>query len=220
MTLIVLIVMKLKWLGHASSLVKADGKNIYIDPYGGDYSEKADLVLITHEHGDHCDLEKLSLIRGPETIVLTSSACAKKIPGNKVETMSPGDVREFGGVKIHAVEAYNYKRFRSPGVPYHPEGTQVGFIVESEGKKVYHLGDSDLLPSMEGLEGITIALIPTMGRAVMDLDEAVEAAIAIGPETAMPLHRRDTDPMEFKEKVESRSDVLVLVMDEGEEITL
>ena len=55
--------MRLKWLGHASFLLNVRGKNIYIDPYVGDYSKKADVVLISHEHGDHCDLEKLSMIR-------------------------------------------------------------------------------------------------------------------------------------------------------------
>jgi L-ascorbate metabolism protein UlaG (beta-lactamase superfamily) len=196
------------------------GKKIYIDPYVGDYSVKADMVLITHEHADHCDFEKLSMIRGSDTIILTSSTCAEKIRSNNVEVMAPGDIKYFDGLKIQAVEAYNIKRFRSTGVPYHPKGTQVGFIVEAEGKRVYHAGDSDLLPFMGELDGITMALLPTMGRAVMDLDEAVEAAIAINPEMVMPMHRRNTDPIEFKEKVESRSDIKVIVMVEGEEKSL
>lgn len=107
-----------------------------------------------------------------------------------------------------------------PGVPYHPEGTQVGFIVESEGKRVYHAGDSDYLPSMNELGDITLALLPIMGRAVMDVDEAVEAAIGIEPEMVMPMHWRDSDPMEFKKKVEARSGLKVVVMKEGEELTL
>ena len=212
--------MLIKWLGHASFLIKTSGMKIYIDPYVGDYSEKADVVLITHGHGDHCDLEKLSMIREPETMILTSEACSEGIPEGNVETMSPGDKNSLNGVTVHAVEAYNYKRFRSPGVPYHPEGTQIGFIVEAEGKRIYHTGDSDYLPSMRELGGITLALLPIMGRAVMDVDEAVEAAIGIGPEMAMPMHWRESDPMEFKEKVETKSDLKVIVINEGEELTL
>lgn len=212
--------MKVRWLGHASFLLVAEGKRIYIDPYVGDYSEKGDIVLITHEHGDHCDLEKLSMIREPDTVILTTQKCAEGIPKNHVETVSPGEVREFNGLRIQAVEAYNFKRFRSPGVPYHPRGIGVGFVVEAEGKRVYHAGDTDLLPFMEKLEGVKLALLPIMGRAVMDLDEAVEAAIVINPEMAMPMHRRDKDPMKFREKVESRSDIKVIVMEEGEEIYL
>jgi len=134
--------------------------------------------------------------------------------------MSPGDTKDIDGIKIQAVEAYNYKRFRSPGVPFHLKGTQVGFIVESEGKRVYHAGDSDYLHSMKNLSDVTLALLPIMGRAVMDADEAAEAAIAIHPKIAMPMHRRESDPMEFKKKVESKSDIRVIVMREGEELTL
>jgi L-ascorbate metabolism protein UlaG (beta-lactamase superfamily) len=212
--------MKLKWLGHASFLLETGGKKIYIDPYVGDYDEKADAVLISHSHGDHCDLEKLAMVRTPETVIYTSEACAEGIPPGNVVTMSPGEENSINGIVIRAVEAYNFKRFRSPGVPYHPEGTQVAFIVESEGKRVYHVGDSDYLPSMNELEDITIALLPIMGRAVMDVDEAVEAAIGIAPEMAIPVHWRGSDPEEFKAKVEARSDLKVVLMKEGETLSL
>jgi L-ascorbate metabolism protein UlaG (beta-lactamase superfamily) len=212
--------MLIKWLGHASFLITSNGKKIYIDPYVGDYSQKADFVLISHGHYDHCDLEKLSMIRNSETIILTSEDCAKGITGNNVITLSPGERKDINGVTVHAVEAYNFKRFRSPGVPYHPKGTQIGFIVESEGKRIYHPGDTDYLTSMNELGDITLALLPIMGRAVMDVDEAVEAAIGIKPEIVVPMHLRESDPMEFKKKVEDRMDLKVLVMKEGEELEL
>jgi L-ascorbate metabolism protein UlaG (beta-lactamase superfamily) len=212
--------MLIKWLGHASFLITSNGKKIYIDPYVGDYSQKADFVLISHGHYDHCDLEKLSMIRTSETIILTSEHCAKGITGNNVITLSPGERKDINGVTVQAVEAYNFKRFRSPGVPYHPKGTQIGFIVESKGKRIYHPGDTDYLTSMNELGDITLALLPIMGRAVMDVDEAVEAAIGIKPEIVVPMHWRESDPMEFKKKVEDRMDLKVLVMKEGEELEL
>lgn len=212
--------MYIKWLGHASFLIKTCGKNIYIDPYVGDYSVKADIVLITHGHGDHCDLEKLSMIRAPETLILTSGACAEGIPPGNVDVMKPGDKRDIDGVNVHAVEAYNFKRFRSPGVPYHPKGTQVGFIVEAEDKRIYHAGDSDYIPSMKALGDITLALLPIMGRAVMDVDEAVEATLGIEPEMVTPIHWMESDPKEFKRKVEEKSDIQVLMMSDGQEIEL
>jgi L-ascorbate metabolism protein UlaG (beta-lactamase superfamily) len=212
--------MRLKWLGHASFLLKTGEKRIYIDPYAGDYTEKAEFILVSHGHGDHCDLEKLSMVRTPETVIYTSEACAEGIPPGNVVTMSPGEIKDINGITIHAVEAYNFKRFRSSGVPFHPQGTQIGFVVEAEGKRIYHAGDSDYLPSMDELEDITLALLPIMGRAVMDVDEAVEAAIGIEPEMVMPMHWRTSDPREFKHKVEARSDLKVLLLEEGEEITL
>ena len=210
----------IKWLGHASFLIRTRGKKIYIDPSASDYSEKVDIVLITHSHGDHCNLDTLSMIRGPDTVIITSEACAEGIPEGNVVTMSPGEKEELNVITVHAVEAYNFKRFKSSGVPYHPKGTQIGFIVESEGKRIYHAGDSDYLPSMNEMGEITLALLPIHGQSVMDIDEAVEAAIGIDPEMVMPMHCGDSDPMEFKEKVESRSDLKVIVMKEGEELTL
>jgi L-ascorbate metabolism protein UlaG (beta-lactamase superfamily) len=212
--------MFVKWLGHASFLIKTQEKNIYIDPYVGDYSEKADVVLVTHGHRDHCDLGKLSMIRTDETVVLTSEQCAGEIPQDNVKTMSPGETEEINGIKVHAVEAHNLKRFRSPGVPYHPQGTQVGFVVESEGKRVYHAGDTDFLPSMKELGGITLALVPIGGTYTMDIDEAVEAIAAFQPEMVVPMHRRESNLKVFKEKVESQSETKLLEMTEGEEITL
>ena len=131
--------MIIKWLDHASLLVETKGKKIYIDPYAGEYTEEADVILISHAHRDHCDHEKIQAIRRPDTLIITSEECAKGLSGN-VATMSPGDVKEVYGVTIEAVEAYNFKRFRSPGVPYHPKGTQIGFVIEAEGKRVYTLG--------------------------------------------------------------------------------
>lgn len=204
-------------MDHASFLVKAKGKNFYIDPYAGEYTEPADVILVSHSHGDHCDHEKIEAIRGPETLIITSEDCAKGLSGN-VDAMSPGEVREVHGVRIEAVEAYNFKRFRSPEVPYHPKGTQIGFVLEADGKRVYHAGDSDFIPEMEELGDIDVALLPIMGRAVMDIDEAVEAAVAIKPKVAVPMHRRGMSAEEFKQKVEARSDIKALAIEPGDEI--
>lgn len=209
--------MIIKWLDHASFLIKVKGKNFYVDPYAGEYEEEANVILVTHGHGDHCDHEKIAAIRGPDTLIITSGECAKGLSGN-VSAMSPGEVKEAHGVKVEAVEAYNFKRFRSPGVPYHPRGTGLGFVIEADGKRIYHAGDTDLIPSMEELRDVDVALLPIMGRAVMDLDEAVEAAVAINPKVAIPMHRREISEMEFKEKVEARSDIKVLAMKPGDEI--
>jgi len=104
--------------------------------------------------------------------------------------MSPGDRKDVQDFSITAVESYNIKRFRSPGVPFHPKNTQVGFIVEAEGKRVYHAGDTDFLPFMKNMENIDVALLPIMGRVTMDIDEAVEAALAIKPKVVVPMHRK------------------------------
>ncbi|UCE44392.1 MAG: MBL fold metallo-hydrolase, partial [Candidatus Bathyarchaeota archaeon] len=164
-----------------------------------------------------CDSEKIEAARRSDTLIVTSSDCAQGLKGNVV-SVSPGDSREIHGIEVEAVEAYNFKRFRSPGVPFHPKGTQVGFVISAEGKRVYHAGDSDFIPEMEEMNDIDIALLPIMGRATMDLEEAVEAAVAIRPKMAIPMHRRGASAEEFKRKVETMSDVAVLAIAEGDEV--
>jgi L-ascorbate metabolism protein UlaG (beta-lactamase superfamily) len=213
--------MIVKWLGHGSFLVKTSGKNIYIDPYAGEYMEKADVVLVSHNHRDHCDPDKIKTIRDDNTIIVTSKECSQGLTG-KVEALSPGEKKEIYGVEVEAVEAYNNKRFRSPGVPFHPKGIQIAFLLSSEGKKVYHAGDTDLIPEMTELKSknIDLALLPSDGHYTMSLDEAVEAALAIQPKAALPMHRRGASAEEFKKKVEAKSNIKVYTIDEGEEIEL
>jgi L-ascorbate metabolism protein UlaG (beta-lactamase superfamily) len=210
--------MQVTWLGHASFLIHAAGKAIYIDPYVGEYTKTANLILVSHRHADHCALDKIQLIRGPDTQIITSQDCASVIPGD-VLTLQPGNVWETNGLVVEAVEAYNFTRFRSPGVPYHPRGTQIGFIVTADSARVYHVGDTDLIPEMQAIHDIDILLLPIMGRATMDLAEAVRSALVIQPRIAIPMHWRDVDPQPFKEQVEAQSDVQVLVLADGDIIT-
>jgi L-ascorbate metabolism protein UlaG (beta-lactamase superfamily) len=211
--------MIIKWLGHASFLLKTLGKNFYFDPYAGDYVELADVILITHNHRDHCALDKIQAIRRDDTLIITTLDCSVDLDGTVV-SMVPGDIKKLDGVEVVAVASYNYKRFRSPGVPFHPKGMQIGFIVSAEGKRVYHAGDTDFIPEMRNIKGIDIALLPIMGRATMDLNEAVEAALSLHPKIVIPMHRRGANAEEFKDKVEATSEVKVLPIEEGDEVNL
>ena len=207
--------MRLKWLGHASWKLKAGGKTIYIDPYQGEYDEEADLVLSTHSHTDHCDPSKVDRVRGEGTIVIAPEDCSAKI-GAAVKSMKPGESATFGDVTVEAVEAYNVKRFRSPGVPFHPKGLGVGYLIRSGGKTIYHVGDSDFIPEMKDLKDIDLLLIPSGGTYTMDNEDAAEATVVMRPKVAVPMHIWDTDPGTFKRKVESVSDVKVVVLRPGD----
>lgn len=211
--------MKLKWLGHASWKLKAGGKTIYLDPYQGDYDEKADVILASHSHTDHCEPSKVKAVMGDGTIVVAPSDCEAKI-GAPVKSLKPGEKAKFGDVTVEAVEAYNHKRFRSPGVPFHPKGLGVGYLVKAGGKTVYHVGDSDFIPEMKDLGGVDVLLIPSGGTYTMDTEDAAEATAAIKPKTAIPMHIWDTDPSEYKEKVESASDTKVVILKPGDTIDI
>jgi L-ascorbate metabolism protein UlaG (beta-lactamase superfamily) len=207
--------MKLEWLGHASWKLKAGDKTIYIDPYQGAYDEEADLILSTHSHMDHCDPSKVNAVKGEDTVVVAPADCAAKI-GSPVKSLKPGEKATFGDIEVEAVEAYNVKRFRSPGVPFHPRSLGVGYLIRAEGKTVYHVGDSDFIPEMRELKDIDLLLIPSGGTYTMDNEEAAEATVAIRPKNAIPMHIWDTDPGEYKRRVESVSDVKVASIRPGD----
>jgi L-ascorbate metabolism protein UlaG (beta-lactamase superfamily) len=205
-----------KWLGHAGFQINAEGKNIYIDPYEGEYSEKADLLLITHSHSDHCDAKSIKMVQKPDTVVIAPADCAQKI-GLNVKMLKVGHQTAVGNIKVKAVEAYNNKRFRSPGNPFHPKGLGVGYLITAEGKTIYHAGDTDFIPEMKQLGHVDIALLPSGGTYTMDNADAADAAVAINPEGAIPMHRWDTNPEEFKRKVEANSKINVVLLGKGEE---
>ena len=211
--------MEIKWLGHASWRIKTGGKTIYIDPYEGEYDEKADLILSTHHHDDHCKPDKIALIKKDTTEIIATEECGKKLE-SEVLTLKPGDAIKIEDVLIEAVEAYNFKRFRSPGNPFHPKGIGVGYLVKAEDKTVYHMGDTDFIEEMKELSNIDLMLVPSGGTYTMDNPEAAEATIAVNPKMAVPMHIWDTDPKEYKKMVEEGCDTEVKIMKPGETLTL
>lgn len=211
--------MKLMLLGHASVLVETNGKAIYIDPYAGDYTRKADIIVVTHGHGDHLSSDKIQAIRRPDTVVIASASCAGNVPGKAI-SMSAGDKRTVDGIELEAVHSYNIKRFRSYGVPFHAKGENIGILLRAEGKTLLHASDTDYIPEMKQLPKIDVAMLPIGGTYTMDIPEAVEATLAINPSFVLPIHRRESDVTEFKNLVEKKSKIKVLDLREGEEIDL
>lgn len=213
----------LKWLGHASFQIRAADKIIYIDlkKYGKmvETTEKADIILVTHNHGDHCSPEKIEKLSKEDTVIIAPKDCVKRIKGN-VKAIKPGEEITINGIKIAAVEAYNVKRFKSPGKPFHPKGYGVGYVIKAEGKTIYHAGDTDFIPEMKGLKSIDLALLPTGDKYTMDNVEAAEATVAIKPKIAMAMHTWENDRNEFKTKVEAKSKTKVVLLQEGEEYRL
>jgi L-ascorbate metabolism protein UlaG (beta-lactamase superfamily) len=192
------------WLGHDSFRIDGEGMVIYLDPYKLKEGPKADLILITHDHQDHASPADVARIRKPDTVIVTIAKAAEKFTG-EIKTVKPGDELTVKGVKIKAVPAYNVNKFRSPGVPFHPkEAGHVGYVITVKGVRIYHTGDSDFIPEMNGLAP-DVALLPVSGTYVMTAEEAVEAAAAIQPKVAVPMHVGGgigslADARRFKEK--------------------
>jgi L-ascorbate metabolism protein UlaG (beta-lactamase superfamily) len=217
------LTIKVRWLGHASFQIKTKDKIICIDlkKYGKtvETTEKADIILVTHNHGDHCSPPKIQKLAKKDTVIIAPKNCAKRIKGN-VKTLKPQERITLGDVTIEAFEAYNVKRFKPTGKPWHPKGYGVGYLIKTEGKTIYHAGDTDFIPEMRQLHDIDLALLPSGDKYTMDNIEAAEATIAIKPKTVMPMHSWETNREDFKKKVKAKSKTEVILLQEGEEIEL
>jgi L-ascorbate metabolism protein UlaG (beta-lactamase superfamily) len=212
-----------KWLGHSSFQIRASEKVIYIDlkKYGKvvETSEKADIILVTHNHGDHCCPPKIQKHSKKDTMIIAPKDSAKRIKGN-VKSLKPKEETTVNDITIEAVEAYNIRRFNPSGKPWHPKGYGVGYLIKTEDKTIYHAGDTDFIPEMRQLKNIDLALLPTGDKYTMDNAEAAEATIAIKPKTVMAMHNWQTDREEFRKKVEAKSNIKVMLLKEGEEYKL
>ena len=198
---------KIAWLGHDGFRINAE-KTVYFDPYQIEGGPVADLILISHDHFDHCSPEDVAKIQGPETVIVTEKDSAKKLKGD-VRVLKSGETLNLGDVKIEAVPSYNTDK------DFHPKKNGwLGFIVEIEGVKVYHAGDADFIPEMKDLE-VDIALLPVSGTYVMTADQAVKAALAINPNLAIPMHYGaivgdEQDALNFKKELEGKVEVSIL----------
>ena len=195
------------WLGHAGFRIDGD-KVIYFDPYQIESGPQADLIFISHDHFDHCSPEDVAKIQGPETIIITEKDSAGKLTGD-VRVIKPGETLVMDGVKILGVPSYNTDK------DFHPRRNRwLGFLVEMSGISIYHSGDTDFIPEMKELN-VDIALLPVSGTYVMTADQAVKAALAIGPELAIPMHYGtivggNQDAFTFKSALDRKVRVLIL----------
>lgn len=196
--------LKITFIGHGTLMFHFDGKVIHIDPVSryADYSQfpKADLILITHQHGDHLDPEVVEMLRQKETDIILTKKCAPEIEGGVI--MENGDTKTVQGIKIEAVPAYNIKHMRSAGVPYHPKGEGNGYILHLGDKRVYVAGDTENTPEMKSLQDIDIAFLPMNLPYTMSPEMTADAAKAIYPDILYPYHYGSTDTSKLVELLE------------------
>ena len=172
------------WLGHSSFRIRAPEGVIYVDPLKLADGEEADLILITHEHHDHFSLEDLKKILGADTTIVTTASVAAQLEGD-TQVVKAGDTVTVKGVQIEAVPAYN------PRKQFHPKPAGgVGFIITVGGRRIYHAGDTDLIPEMSNIKA-DVALLPAGGKYTMTASEAAQAANMIKPAVAVPMHWGD-----------------------------
>jgi L-ascorbate metabolism protein UlaG (beta-lactamase superfamily) len=170
---------RISWYGQSSLRMELGGKVIWIDPVDIPMKEAADIILVTHNHGDHYSAADIKKLSGPSTLVLAGFDNAVGM-----ERIRPGETRKVDGLVIEAVSAYNIVKARN-----HPKASNFcGFVLSAEGVRVYDAGDTERIPEMKGIS-CDIAFLPlgqtyTMGS----VDEAVLAALDVKAKIAVPFH--------------------------------
>lgn len=198
---------RITWLGHASLRIEGE-KRIYVDPWKLKGPQPpADIVLVTHSHFDHCSPPDVAKVTTEETEILCAKDCVAEL-GTRAKAMRPGEKRTVKGVEIQGVPAYNLAK------KFHPKANGwLGYVVVMGGESIYVAGDTDRIPEMEQLKGITVALLPVGGTYTMSAGEAAEAANKIAPEVAVPIHYGDVvgseeDARTFQKRCKVRTELL------------
>jgi L-ascorbate metabolism protein UlaG (beta-lactamase superfamily) len=201
------MVKDIHWLGHDTFKVTGE-KVVYTDPFKIKKKDTADIILITHEHYDHCSPEDVKKIQGPDTVIVATADCAKNLTG-KVKIVRPGDKINVGGIDIEAVPSYNTNK------KFHPKANDwVGYIFTVNGHRIYIAGDTDYIPEMKNFR-VDIALLPVSGTYVMTAEEAIKAALDIKPKVAIPMHYgaivgSREDAKKFADGLKGKIEVVVL----------
>jgi L-ascorbate metabolism protein UlaG (beta-lactamase superfamily) len=182
-------------IGHGTLMFKFNGKVFHVDPWSklADYSKlpKADVIVITHEHQDHLDVDTINKISTNKTVIVCNEKAHQKVPQGQV--MKNGESKNLGGVAIEAVPAYNIVHMRKPGEPYHPKGVGNGYIFTFGDKRVYVAGDTENTPEMKKLENIDVAFLPMNLPYTMTPEMVADAAKVFKPKVLYPYHTGDTD---------------------------
>ncbi|MCK9639240.1 MAG: MBL fold metallo-hydrolase [Prolixibacteraceae bacterium] len=183
------------FIGHGTLMLEAVSIIIHIDPVSreADYAllPKADLILITHEHGDHLDPKALALVTKPETKTVVSKSCIGKIDNALV--LINGEEKTFGDIMVQAVPAYNIVNMRE-GKPYHPKGNGNGYVITFAGKRIFVAGDTENIPEMAALKNIDIVFLPMNLPYTMTPQMVADGARSFMPKILYPYHFGETNP--------------------------
>ncbi|MGD9819495.1 MAG: MBL fold metallo-hydrolase [Desulfomonilaceae bacterium] len=207
MTLETFIKEKIVWLGHASFRIDGNEATVYIDPWKLKNPKPADLICITHSHFDHLSLDDISLIRQPSTVIVGPADCKADF-GTSFREIRPSQSIKIGNITVEAYPAYNTDK------DFHPKKNEwVGYIIEIDGVRIYHSGDTDIISEMADIRA-NVALLPVGGTYTMTVVQASEAASKIQADYVVPMHCGDiVGSFDDRETLKKLSNKPVIILD-------
>lgn len=206
----------INFVNHGSIFFEYNGKVIHVDPVTrmGDYNNypDADLILITHHHGDHLDLNAINLLKKENTKIILTQKCQEMSENlSDIIVMKNGDVLTINQLEIEAIPAYNIKHKRQNGDPFHPQGEGNGYIINFGNKKVLVAGDTENTPEIKALKDIEIAFLPMNLPYTMTPEMVADAAKAFKPKVLYPYHYGKTDTSKLVELLKEEKDIEVRI---------
>ncbi len=206
------------FVGHGTLMFKYHDLIIHADASSreADYSQMpdADLILVTHHHGDHFDPEAIDKIRTENTTIILNGRSSDEAPDLEGKVvLKNGEKTEYKGILIEAVPAYNLVHMRSEGNPYHPKGEGNGYVVTFGDKRVFIAGDTENTPEMKALKNIDIAFLPMNLPYTMTPEMVADAIIGFRPDIFYPYHYGSTDPQLVVDLLKDENDIEVRVRD-------
>ena len=198
-------------ISHATAILNWNNKVLYIDPIGGveafEGKPQPDIILVTDIHGDHLNAATLEAVSQESTVLIVPAAVAGELPSSLAEkaiTLNNGETTVQSGFSIEAIPMYNLPESEDS---FHTKGRGNGYVIESNGKRVYIAGDTEDISEMRNLKDIDIALIPMNLPFTMTVESAADAVLDFQPKQVFPYHYRGkdgvSDIVKFKELVDA-----------------
>ncbi len=203
---------------HAGVVLTWNAKRIVADPTTFPPSDNSgapdfrgaappDLILITHEHGDHFSVPTINGLVGPNTVIVVPQSVFNMLPAAlqaKAKVMKNGDKGDYAGVNVEAVPEYNVTPDR---VMYHPKGRDNGYVLNLGGKRVYLAGDTEETPELKVLPNIDVAFVPMNLPFTMTVEAAATFVKDFKPKIVYPYHYGESDVNKFAMLVGNASEV-------------
>ena len=209
--------LELFFIGHGTLMFQFKDLVIHIDPVSreADYSKlpDADLILVTHQHGDHLDATAIHQLMKKGTQVVMTKTCLEQMEDMEASVMANGENTNILGIGIEALPAYNIQHLRSNGNPFHPKGEGNAYLLSFGKTRVLVGGDTENVPELKALKDIQLAFLPMNLPYTMTPDMVADLAVSMQTEILYPYHFGKTDPNELVELLKEEKGIEVRIRD-------